>query len=96
MARLVYKFGNLLVSTKYLQIRKRDGSLWYCRRVPRDLLEHHGGKTFVREHLRTRSIPEAAKRISVLAKRDDSLWAAMRSSDGELAPRSLNTRRKRN
>jgi hypothetical protein len=71
--KTLFDTGCFVVSIRHL-LRKPDGSLYYQRRVPQDLIEHFG-RSLIRESLRTRSLPEAAKKIKVLAKQHDSLWA---------------------
>jgi integrase len=73
---------------RYLQIRKRDGALYYQRRVPADLIKHYG-HPHIREHLKTKDLKEAAKRIGVLAARDDSLWKTWRSGEAPTAPKDI-------
>jgi hypothetical protein len=84
MAKILFDTGAIVVSIRHL-LMKPDGSLYYQRRIPADLKPHYGNKHRILESLRTRSPPEAARKIKVLTKRDDSLWEAMRasSSNGE-------------
>jgi integrase len=87
--KILFDAGAIVVSIRHL-LRKPDGSLYYQRRIPAALKAHYGNKNRILESLRTRSLPEAARKIKVLTKRDDSRWAMMRASlsNGEqpLAP----------
>ncbi len=85
MPKILLDNGCLILSIRQL-LKKPNGSLFYQRRIPADLKLHYGNRHRILESLKTRSLPEAAKRIKVLAKRDDSLWTTMVSSGGELAP----------
>jgi hypothetical protein len=49
------------VSVRHV-MQKSDGSLYYHRRVPRDLRGHYGGRGFIRESLQTKSVTVAAKK----------------------------------
>ncbi len=74
--------GCFVVKVRYLQ-RKPDGSLWYYRRIPRDLKKHYGSKTFFRESLGTRDPLKAAKAIARKAQEHDALWKTLRSPQGK-------------
>jgi Domain of unknown function (DUF6538) len=73
MAKLLRSSGPLIVKVKHLYARK-DGALFYVRRVPRDLKEAYGNQTFIRKYLRTKDLREASKLIVTLASRDEALW----------------------
>jgi hypothetical protein len=79
--KILFDSGCFVVSIRHL-LTKPNGSLHYQRRIPSDLKAHYGNKNRILKSLKTRSLPEAAKKIKALAKQHDSQWAAMRSSTG--------------
>ncbi len=84
MAKILFDSGYFVVSIRHLH-KKPDGSLYYHRRVPQDLIKRIG-KSLIRESLKTRDLSVAAKRIAACVRRDDAVWSAMRRNDSLSAP----------
>lgn len=75
--------GCLVVKVRYVRDYKRDGVLWYVRRVPEHAKPHHGGKTHIRKSLKTRDLKVATVEASRLARADDVLWASLKADEGQ-------------
>ena len=78
---LLFDDGLRRLSVKYVQLR--NGSFFYRRRYPEDLLAHFDGTRFKLVSLKTKSPQEAAKKVMALAQQDDTEWAALRTTDSE-------------
>ncbi len=77
MAKTIFDDGCIIVSARYVH-QKADGSCYYYRRVPGGLERHHGGKQFIRESLKTRSLKVAAQKAAKRAAEHDALWQSLR------------------
>ena len=53
MPKILLDAGFLSVAIDYRQKRK-NGALYYCRGVPRDLVSHYNGKRFIVQSLKTK------------------------------------------
>jgi integrase len=91
--------GFCLLDTGFLTVTVRhllpkNGVYFYYRRIPEDLRSHYGGKRHIRKSLKTDQLHIAAKKVAALASADDSLWASLRSPEGQELGLTTNQTRK--
>lgn len=89
MPPLILSVGILRIAVAYVSDLKKDGLLWYYRRIPKDLQHHYDGKPTRRVSLGTRDHVEAIRKASALAAQDDARWKSLRSPDGQAAELTL-------
>lgn len=80
MAFVVFQSGVLKLTVKYVTVRK-DGVLFFDRRVPEDMQKHHNGKGRIRKSLKTKDPKVAAQEAARLAGEYDALWKSLRTPE---------------
>jgi integrase len=85
MSVTIFDDGFIRMTAQYVKALK-GGILYYYRRIPKDVKEHLGGRTFRKVSLGTRDLKTAIRAASPLISRDEALWQSLRSAGRDGRP----------
>ena len=75
------KYGGVHLYIRYTYIRGEN--YYYQRKIPSDLLSYYKGSTHIKLNLRTKDLNQVTKRVAVINKEYESIWASLRSNQGK-------------